>query len=387
MKYDILVIGGGLLGSSVAYHLARTGRGGRIAVVEPDPTYQFATSPNGAGGVRQLFSRPENVALGRHGLSFYRDFAKTMAVDGQPAEISFRQQGYLFLSDGGDAARMEENFRLQSANGVHAELLDRAGVAERYPSLNVADVAIGVLSPDDAWIDPYAALMGFRRMARHLGVAYLQERVVAWEGDGKLARRVAFESGGSAEADVFVVAAGCWSGEVGALIGWHLPIRPMSRQTHFFRCKATLEPLPFVRTETKVGFRPEGTGYTGGVVDWTVPLGFDWEIKPDWFESTVWPKLAHRVPAFEEIRLERSWACHYERCTLDDNGIIGRWEDGLENAYVASGFSGHGIMQTPGAGLALSELILDGRYSTMDVTRLGYRRVIDNAPYPEQGIV
>lgn len=387
MKYDILIIGGGLLGSSTAYHLARSGRGGRIAVVEPDPTYEFATTPKGSGGVRQLFSRPENVALGRYGLHFYRDFATTMAVDGEPAEISFRQQGYLFLSDGGGHERMRANTEVQLAAGARLEILERDELRRRYPSVNFDDVDLGVLSADDAWIDPQAALSGFRRKARRLGVDYLQERVVGWEGGGKIARRVSFESGASAEAGAFVLAAGAWSGEVAGLIGWQVPIAPMSRQTHFFKCKAEIEPLPFLKAETDLAFRPEGAGYTGGIPDWSVAPGFNWSYAPDWFEERVWPALAHRVPAMEELRLERTWACHYERCLLDNNAIIGRWEGGMENAYIAAGFSGHGIMQAPGAGLAMAELILDGRFSTNDVTRLGYRRVIDGTPYPEQGIV
>ncbi len=387
MSYDVLVIGGGLIGSSVAYHLARRDGDGRIAVVEPDPTYEFATTPRGSGGVRQLFSRPENVALGAYGLDAYRDFAETMAVDGEPAEISFKPQGYLFLSDGGGGRRMEENFRTQTANGVAAELLDQAALKARYPSVNFEDVSLGVLSAGDAWIDPHAALMGFRRKARSLGVEYIQDRVVDWTGEGGLARVVELESGGTIAADAFVLATGAWTGEVGRLIGWDLPIEPMSRQTHYFLCKTELENLPFLKAESDLAFRPEGAGYTGGIADWTVAGGWNWNYAPDWFETKVWPALAHRVPAMAELRLERTWACHYERNTLDLNGIIGRWEGGMENAYVAAGFSGHGIMQAPGAGRAISELILDGGYQTIDLTRLGYGRALANEPYPELGIV
>ena len=387
MDADIIIIGGGLIGSSVAYHLAKDGRGGRVVVIEPDPTYEFATTPGSSGGVRRLFSRPENVSLGSFGLEFYQTFAETMAVDGERAEISFKPQGYLFLSDSGDGTQMRANFETQTANGVSAELLEQGDLKARYPSVNFDDVDIGVLTADDAWIDPHAALRGFRRKARSLGVEYLKDRVVDWMGDRGAARSVGLESGDTLTADRFVLAAGAWSGEVAKLLGWHVPIRPMSRQTHFFRCKAELEPLPFIKAESDLAFRPEGVGYTGGKPDWGVGPGFNWNYEPDWFEREVWPALAHRVPAMEELRLERTWACHYERNELDKNGIIGRWEDGMQNVYIASGFSGHGIMQAPGAGCALAELILDGAYSTMDVTRLGYARVSRNEPYPELGIV
>ena len=325
--------------------------------------------------------------MGRYGLAFYRDFAATLAVEGEPADISFRPQGYLFLSDSGDGKQMEENYHLQTANGVEAELLDRDEIKRRLPSMNVEDVELGVYSPNDAWIDPHAALQGFRRKARSLGVEYVQDRVVEWTGDGTAARSVTLESGGTAKAETFVLAAGAWSGEIAEMIGMDLPIRPMSRQTHYFLCAGEIEPLPFIKTESDLAFRPEGVGYTGGVPDWEVGIGFDWNIAPNWFEESVWPVLAHRFPAFEELKLERTWACHYERCLLDKNAIIGPWVDGLRNVHVCSGFSGHGIMQAPAAGLAVAELLLDGGYQTMDLTRLGYQRVIAGEPYPELGII
>jgi glycine/D-amino acid oxidase-like deaminating enzyme len=293
----------------------------------------------------------------------------------------------MFLSDSGDGKQMEENYHLQTSHGVEAELLDRDEIKRRLPSMNVEDVELGVYSPNDAWIDPHAALQGFRRKARSLGVEYLQDRVVEWTGDGTAARRVTLESGGTAEAEVFVLAAGAWSGEIAEMIGMDLPIRPMSRQTHYFLCASEIEPLPFIKTESDLAFRPEGVGYTGGVPDWEMGIGFDWNIAPKWFEESVWPVLAHRFPAFEELKLDRTWACHYGRCLLDKNAIIGPWVGGLRNVYVCSGFSGHGIMQAPAAGLAVAELLVDGGYRIMDLTRLGYQRVIAGEPYPELGII
>ena len=193
MTIDILIIGGGLIGSSVAYHLAKSCKAGHVVVLEPDPTYEFATTPKGSGGVRRLFSRPENVALGSYGLEFYSSFKETMAVDGELADISFKAQGYLFLSDGGNSTQMQSNYETQTANGVAAELLEQSDLKDRFPSVNFDDVEIGVLTPDDAWIDPYAAVMGFRRMARHLGVEYRKDRVVNWQGDAGAARYVVLE--------------------------------------------------------------------------------------------------------------------------------------------------------------------------------------------------
>jgi glycine/D-amino acid oxidase-like deaminating enzyme len=387
MRCDIAIIGGGIIGSSIAYHLARTGRAGRIVVIERDPAYQQASTPRASGGVRQLFSGPENIALSRYGLAFYAGFEQTMAVDGDPAPIGFRRQGYLFVADAGGGRTMEANFRRQSQTGVRVELLDPAAIRARWPSLASEDIEVAVHSPDDAWIDPQAAMMGFKRKARSLGAEYVADAVVGWEMQHGSARRIVLSSGAAIEAQMHVLAAGAWSGEVAAMIGMKLPIGPMSREAYFFTCPAVLEPLPFVKCESDVAFRPEGKGYTGGIADWRVADGWNWELSPDYFESVVWPGLARRVPAFETLRLERAWRGHYERNALDANAVIGRWEGGAANVVIAAGFSGHGVMHAPGAGLAVAELILDGRYSSIDPGRLGYRRIAAGEPYREQGII
>ena len=187
MRYDIVIIGGGIIGSSIAYHLAHDGRAGEVAVIERDPSYGEAATPRGSGGIRQLFSLPENVSMSGYGLPFYQNFAETMAAqDGtgqnetgkaEPADISFRRQGYLFVSDGGDAATMEAHFRNQGGLGIKAELLDGPGLSRLFPAIRTDDIDLAVYSPDDAWIDAYAALQGFKRKARNLGVSYLQEVV------------------------------------------------------------------------------------------------------------------------------------------------------------------------------------------------------------------
>ena len=387
MRHDIVIIGGGIIGSSIAYHLARDGRAGNVAVIEPDPTYDLAATPRGSGGIRQLFSLPENVAMTRYGLPFYEAFEAAMAVDGEAAPISFRRQGYLFVSDGGDGKTMEANFRNQESLGVAAELLDPAALSRLFPSIHTGDIALAVHSPNDAWIDPYAALQGFKRKARNLGVTYLQEAVKAADVSGGVVRALTCASGARIEADVFVLATGAWSGEIGRLFGIELPVEPMSRESYFFRAEQELEPLPFIKTETDLAFRPEGTGYTGGVPDWSVPAGWNWELSPTRFEDVVWPALAHRVPALETLKLERAWRGHYARNRLDHSAIIGPWAGEPGNLYVATGFSGHGIMHAPATGLALTELILNGAYGTMDLTRFGTSRILADEPYREQGIV
>lgn len=387
MKHaDIVMIGGGIVGSAIACFLARTGRAGTVAVIEPDPTYEFAATPAANGGIRQLFSLPENIRMARYGLDFYAAFDREMAIGGVPADIGFRRRGYLFISDGGGHATMAENHALQSAMGARVDLLDRDALKARFPSLNVSDIELAVHSPDDAWINPHAALMGFRNKARELGVTYVQDRVVGWRADRGLAREVTLESGGVLRADCFVLSAGAWSAAIGRMIGLALPVEPMCRESHYFVTDAEIEPLPFIKAETHLAFGSEGQGYAGGLPDWDQPAGFHLDPDPDRFERVVWPRLAHRLPALETLRLRRTWVGHYARNSHDLNVILGRWDGGAGNVYMACGFSGHGIMHAPATARALAEQIL-GDAQSLDLSAFGYARIPAGRRYRERGIV
>ena len=387
MRADVVIVGGGIVGSSIAYHLARTGRAGDVVVIERDPTYEHAATPRSNGGIRRLFSLPENIEMASHGLAFYRDFAEAMAVDGERAEIGFRGQGYLFISDAGGAAQMEENFSLQERMGVEVELLTPGALATRFPSISPRGVDLAVLSEHDAWIDPHAALMGFRRKARSLGARYVTGEVIGLDADCVAVRAARLGDGTTMTADTFVNACGAWCAGLGAMVGLDLPVEPMSRESCFFTCADSIEPLPLIKSETDLAFRPEGAGYAGGVPDWSEPAGWNFDISPNWFEEVVWPALARRIPAMERVRLERSWRGHYARSALDYSPILGRWDGGLENLVLANGFSGHGIMHAPATGRGIAELIVDGDWRTIDLSCFSYRRIRERRPYREKGIV
>jgi len=399
MKSNIAIIGGGVIGSSIAYHLARTGKAGDIVVIEPDSSYARAATPNGAGGVRQLFSRPENIWMSQYSLQFYKEFDSAMAVDDTSASIDFNQRGYLFVVGESGAKQLEINHNQQSQQGVYTELLDRHDLERRYPSLGLDDIVLGCLSPHDGTLNTAPALQGFRRKAEQLGAQYVEARVIGLAAEKNRVHTAHLETGESVQADVFVNAAGAWASEITAMLDvpeeLPLPIVPMCRVKHYWTCPQDIEPLPLVKDESGLFFRPLDGGFVGGRPSWAIKPGFNFakenqaqrDYFQGYFERVVQPLLIARAPAFEQAQCQQSWTGHYAQNTLDGNMIIGPLGDSVENLHLACGFSGHGIMHAPAVGLALSELILAGRFETMNLTHMSYQRVLDDAPYPEEGII
>ncbi|WP_371224036.1 NAD(P)/FAD-dependent oxidoreductase [Roseovarius sp. 2305UL8-3] len=390
MKYDIAIIGGGIMGSAAAYFLARSGIAGSVCVIEPDPSYEFATTPQGAGGVRQQMSVAENVQMSTFSLGFYKNFENELSDIPDLPDINFTEQGYLFVVTKDGEKTLRRNQALQSSLGVNADLIDYAELRRRFPSVERDDIVLGCHTPDDGWIDPNAGLWGFRRAAEHLGVQYIKAKVTGIDSDSKKVTSLGLDNGQRIEADLFINTAGPWVAPLAEMTGGHLPVVPMCRVQHFWKCAHEIEPLPLVKDESGMFFRPEGDGFAGGRPSFDIEPGFVDDIYSgffaNYFEDTIWPMMAALVPKFEELKLQRSWFGHYAQNTLDGNMIIGRYSPGHDNIITACGFSGHGIMHAPAVGRALSELALTGGYQTIDLSRLEFARVQENQPLPEIGI-
>jgi glycine/D-amino acid oxidase-like deaminating enzyme len=171
------------------------------------------------------------------------------------------------------------------------------------------------------------------------------------------------------------------------MLGFKVPIEPLRRYEHYFECEDEIEPLPLLKDVNRLAFRPEGKGYSGGVPTLQEPRGLNFEVDHDYFENVVWPALAHRFPQFERTKCKATLPGLYDQNDFDGNVIIGPGADGLGNFHMLAGFSGHGLMHAPGCGLAMAELILKGRFETIDLTRLGWQRIKDGTPLPERGII
>lgn len=374
---SVVIVGGGVMGSSIAWHLV--GEGAHVIVVERDPTYARASSALSASSIRQQFSTPLNIHLSRYGIGFLRRAKKLLDVD-----LGLKEPGYLFLASPAGEAVLRANHAIQKGEGCAVELLDPRALQRRFPAISADGVALASHgTANEGWFDGPALMQAFRRKAREQGVEYVHDEVV-----GLAPHKVTLRSGRTIEARTIVIAAGPWSGEVAALAGIALPVEPRRRSVFVFDCRAALPPLPLTIDPSGVWFRPEGRFYIGGTTpaDGNDPPGAPLEVQHQEWEEMVWPVLAGRVPAFEAAKMVNAWAGYYEYNTFDQNGIVGRHPE-IDGIVFATGFSGHGIQQSPAVGRAVAELIVHGDYRTLNLSPFGYERISAGQPVRELNVV
>jgi FAD-dependent oxidoreductase domain-containing protein 1 len=390
-RADVVIVGGAIIGSSVATFLGmRPDFEGRIVVVERDPTFRTSSTTLSAASIRLQFSTPLNIDISRFGVDVVKHPDRYLAVDGEVPEIDFVENGYLFLATDAGLATLEHNHAIQRERDVPVVLLSRDDLRRRFGWMNVDDLAAASLGlADEGWFDAHALLQGFRRRARSVGVTERIGEVVGIDRDGDRVRGVRLADGSSIGADWIVNAAGPHAAAVAGMVGVELPVRPRKRLVYHLDAPISLGAAPLTIDPSGIYFRPEGPSYIAGFSP------RDGEPDPDTldlaselapFESFVWPALAHRVPGFDQVRLLDSWAGHYEVNTLDHNAIVGP-HPVLRNLLFANGFSGHGLQQAPAVGRALAEWICTGRYETLDMAPLGYERIDRNEPIRELNVV
>jgi glycine/D-amino acid oxidase-like deaminating enzyme len=283
---------------------------------------------------------------------------------------------------------MRENHCVQAARGASNVLLDRRELNDRFPWLSGDGVALASLGvAGEGWFDGYSLMRGLAGKAKSLGCRYLTADARRFVVErGRLAS-VELADGGVIRGDVFVLAAGCWSAALAATVGIDLPVRARLRNVFSFACRSHLENCPLVVDTTGVWFRPEGTQqFICGFSPRSDPDNRPLEVDYAHWEETLWPALAARVPAFEEVKMIGAWAGYYEFNTFDQNGIIGP-HSAYDNLVFATGFSGHGMMQSPGVGISVAEIICLGETRTIDVRALGWGRVEAGLPVFERNVI
>jgi sarcosine oxidase len=279
--------------------------------------------------------------------------------------------------------------RLQSELGAQVALLQPDELAARFPWLNTQGLVLGSLGTSgEGWLDPHAVLHGFRRKAAAQGVRFLRDEAMGLLREGGRIAGVSLREGGRLEAGTTVLCAGWRSGALAAGAGIGLPVGPKKRMTYVFDCRTPLADMPLTIDITGVATRPEGAQHLGIVSppedeDSDCP---DLELDHHWFEEVIWPALAHRIPAFEAIKPTGAWAGHYDVNRFDHNAVLGGHPE-LDGILFCTGFSGHGIQQSPAAGRATAELIVHGRYVSLDLSALDYRRIPEARPIREDAVV
>ncbi len=386
MSAEIVIVGGAVVGSACALFLKRLGFAGKVVIVERDPGYAPSATARSAGGIRTQFSTPENIALSRASLALIRELGLT-------GEVGFREQGYLILASADGMPVLQANVALQQKEGASIVLENAAALVARFPWLEVEGIAAGALGlSGEGWIDPASLMSAMRREARRLGVEVVHGEVAGIEASASRIEAVRLADGTRIACGALINAAGPWAGMLARLAGVDLPVAPRKRYVYVLDLRAPppgLAAAPLTVDSSGIWFRPEGRTFIAGRSPDPAdePADADLErIDHDYFDNAIWPGLAARVPAFEAAKVINAWAGLYDYNTLDQNGIVGRHPQ-LANLYLANGFSGHGLQQAPAVGRAIAELIVHGRFVTLDLTRLGFERIARGEPLAEVNVI
>ena len=390
---DVVIVGGGVVGSSIGYHLRQDGFTGRIAVVERDDTYARASSNLAMGGIRQQFGSAVNIRLAQYSIEFYRDFDARMSMGGYVARAWFRQRGYLFLVDAPNAGRFERRFEILSRRGARVRRLDVGEIRSMLPDLFTDDLVFGLIGTDDGYANPQEVLRGFRAGAQAAGVEYVRAEV------REIARRngrvtgVVLEGGTRIDAPVVVNAGGPYAARVAELAGLHQPVEPVRQ--HLFRAELPRYwpyRWPMTIDPGGVHWRHDDPLEAGGPdriilakTKLDEPAGENFACDESRWLADFYPDVVRRVPAFRDVRLVEGWAGLYEM-TPDHNPMIGE-HPGLRGFFTANGFSGHGLMMAPATGKVLSELIRLGRAETIDVSDLSIERFARGALFWDEAMI
>jgi FAD-dependent oxidoreductase domain-containing protein 1 len=383
---DVAIVGGGVVGSAVAYYLKKHGFAGSVAIIEKDTTYQFGCTGRSLGGLRQQFSTPENIELSKFGLKLIRNLK---AEFGPEADVGFHENGYLIMASQSGLPILEENHRIQLANGADNVILRGDDLTARFSWLAGDDIAAGCFGlSGEGWLDPYSLMTLLRKAAMGLGVKIIPHEV---NGISKGVDQITLSNGDVWSCSHVVNAAGAGAGHIASLAGIELPVGPRKRYVYLLDCPAASEALhaaPLTVEPSGVYFRPEGRNFLTGLSpeEHEEPTDMNWDVDYSFFEERVWPVLAARVPLFDTIKVVNAWVGQYDYNALDQNAVLGAHPE-LMNFYFANGFSGHGLQQGPAVGNAIAELIVHGAYRTIDLKRFGYARVQRNEPLFEKNVI
>ncbi|MDD9908461.1 MAG: FAD-binding oxidoreductase [Ahrensia sp.] len=397
--YDIVIIGGAIYGSSVAWFAASNEDfDGSILVVERDPTYEFSSTAHTNSCMRQQFSAAINVRISQFAADFVNNMPEHFGGDERVPHIPVRSYGYMYLADNPDFAELlKESQAIQAANGAGTKHMSRAEIAHDYPFYFLDDIiAANHNLIDEGYFEGGTLFDWWRRSARERGVEYIHNEVVGMDRNrsGTRIEGVRLASGQSIACGKLVNASGPRAARTARMAGIDIPVEPRKRYSFIFTAEKPLDrDLPLTIDPSGVHMRTDtGSSYLAGcpptisgaddpAVDYD-----DFDADHSLWEEHVWPVIAHRIPQFDAIRLTNSWVGHYAFNTFDQNAILGPHSE-VENFYFVNGFSGHGLQQSPAMGRGTAEHLIYGEYRSLDLSPFHFDRIERGEPFLEKAVI
>lgn len=390
--FDVVVIGGAVMGASAAYWLTRMRPGLKVMVVERDPSFARSSTALSVASVRQQFSTAVNVQISRFGVGFIRDFQASLGVDVGIGSLGLRENGYLFVTgSAAQAALMQDLAAMQRSFGAATQVLDPAALKARFPWLEVGDLVAGSFGArDEGWFDNMGLLAGFRAAAKCQGAQFVRDTVVGIEVAAGRVQAVTLAAGGRVACGAAINAAGPSAAVVMAMAmaGLTLPVEPRKRTVFVIDAPNARHPDAPLLVDRGFYLRPEGNHWIiATVASEDSPCAInDFEPDLDLFDEVIWEQLYARAPGFDAVKVIRHWVGHYAYNTLDQNAILGP-HPAVPNLFLMNGFSGHGLQQAPAVGRGLAEHILTGGWQSLDLSDLSVDRVLSGKPFREQAVV
>ena len=392
-NYDVVIIGGAIMGSSTAWWLSEMPDfDGSVLVVERDRSYEFTSTARTNSCIRQQFSNEINVQISQFGADFVQNLRSYMKDDRIP-DMPIQNYGYLYLADNQAFANsLKANQKFQRAVGAETEILDADEIVKRYPFYNVDDIILGSINrKDEGYFDGGGLFDWFRRGAQDRGVEYIENEVVDISTANGNVETITLASGEVVSCGQVVNASGPRAALTAKMAGLDVPVEPRKRFTWIFTAEQPLDQeLPLTIDPSGIHMRQDGPktylagGRSPGPDD--PPEFNDFDMDHSLWEERIWPTVATRIPQFEAIKVINEWAGHYEYNTLDQNAILGSHPD-LPSFVFQNGFSGHGLQQSPAMGRATAEWLTYGEYRTLDMTPFSYERILRNEPFVEKAVI
>lgn len=389
--YDVVIIGGAVMGSSAAFWLSRMDADLRILVVEPDPSYAKSSTALSVASIRQQFTTSVNVNISRFGIDFIANIGDYLGPEAEVASLGFQENGYLFLAGNSGAEQAMRNAcAMQRQHGAQTELLDPEALKQRFDWLNVEDIRLASFGPRfEGWFDNMSLLGGLKKAAQTSGVTYIKDHVVGFEAENGRIKTVNLAINGAVTAGQVVSAAGTSASKIMDMLDEVIPVEPRKRTVFMIDAPNAVHPdAPLMVCHSGFYLRPEHKHWICAIVPKDDHRAEDADFDADLslFEDEIWPKLYQRAPGFDAVKVLSAWAGHYAYNTLDQNAIIGAHPN-WDNLFLMNGFSGHGLQQAPAVGRGIAELILSGAYQTIDLSDLNVERVLEDRPFSEMAIV